>query len=148
VQAAVDGEFNARNVGSVVAGEERHRRRDFLPLAEPLRGDLLKQGLGEFLGVGLAKIELAEKGGVSITPGLTTLTRIFPANTKPYAAAEAPRKPRSGEEGLSNMARSRWMCAFEGCMFSHCSIRQDALIFNPLPKNRTLSPMARLFGMR
>jgi hypothetical protein len=37
-----------------------------LPVAEPLRRDLLKQGLGEFLGIGLGKTELAEKGRLDL----------------------------------------------------------------------------------
>jgi hypothetical protein len=44
---------------SGVGGKERDRSGDFFRLAEPLRRDLLKQGLGEFLGVGLGKTELA-----------------------------------------------------------------------------------------
>jgi hypothetical protein len=74
--AAVDGEFNACNVGGVVGGKECHCCRDFFRPAEPLRRDLLKQGLGEFLGVGLGRPSLPKRG-VSITPGLTALTPIF-----------------------------------------------------------------------
>jgi hypothetical protein len=57
------------------------------------------------------------------------------ASTKPDAAAEAPRKPRKGEEGLLNMARSRWL-HFGTLHVSHCNIRQNALIFNPLPSKK------------
>src|SRR5664279_3064572 len=42
-------------------------------------------------------------------PYLSCWARATPPNMaspKPNAAAEAPRKPRKGEEGLSNMARS------------------------------------------
>jgi hypothetical protein len=60
--AAVDGEFNACNIGGIVGGKECHRHRDFFRLAEPLRRNLLKQGLRELLGVGLGKAELVEKG--------------------------------------------------------------------------------------
>jgi hypothetical protein len=60
------------------------------------------------------------------------------ASTKPDAAAEAPRNPRKGQEGLLNMARSRWL-HFGTLHVSHCNIRQNAITFNPQPsKNRPM----------
>ena len=91
--SAVDGEFDAGDVGGVIGGQERHRGGDFFRSAEPLGRDLPKQGFAEFPRIGFRKAELSEQRRLSVRVRLRSAA--FEADT-----AEVPAMPVSSNQDV------------------------------------------------
>ena len=123
--AAVGGEFDACDVGDVAGGKECHRCRDLLWLAEPFRRDLLRHGLGK-----LREGRACRKRGVSITPGLMALTRMFrPINSEASGAQERQRlldgEIGAAEVGVENFIEDFFGGLRDGAQFGDARIHVE-----------------------